>query len=1368
MTMDQQQARELVRQTFEADFNREQFAKFIRELCKSADFSKATGILSGQVITRAFQDKVRSYERIAQHTDIDGNKIDILIVNLRRDSSLERARTSLRNFAADYLNSERGFGKAGVLVAYAAKDEKDYFADTEWRFSYATLEKELAPDESGKFKEKTTRQLPARRYSFLVGANEQTHTAQTQFIGLLRSQSAPTLKQIEEAFSVEKVTVDFYKDYEKLFKRTSQEIKALRAKNDKLDAHLRECCIEDADFAKKLLGQIVFLYFLQRKGWFGIPPNGKYGEGDKRYLRRLFTDRSKIVQGYTSYDRKSTSFFNTILEPLFYQALSTPNRHNDIFPLFNAKIPFLNGGLFEAKYDYDTAFIELPDELFSNREQVSNEEDAEGILDVFDRYNFTVNEAERLEKEVAIDPEMLGHVFENLLVKEERGQSGTFYTPQIIVSYMCRQSLLEYLATHLLHDPEQQTIEQEKLTREALEKFIAYAELDTEYEEQNVSSYKDRNFSPSIRKHAKAIDDKLCDIKVCDPAIGSGAFPVGILQEIVRLRSALLPAMKKKITENKDLNDKQRKADLKKIEDSHTPYKLKLNAIENSIYGVDKEQSAVDIARLRLWLSLIVDEDDMSEDKSLPNLDYKIVQGNSLLNEFEGLELIPPDFVVKHSAQSLLPNQDRKVQLQKLQPEYFAELSRSGKDSIEAHRIFRQIESLNKQIAAEKKSGTSAQSDWLQNAATGKDEIKALAKIHQQIFQSKDKKEKDKLRRQADEIILEFINDHLTEGTTQLQQELTRTRTKLTEEIANVRQKMKADLQTPKIKSLTKTLESLESSLQQRQASQLALKNLWETNPTQATLDLTEIDEANFTTSKPKDFTLWELQFVEMFFDAEGEARANGGFDVLIANPPYIRSGKISREHKLAFSRRYSTFEGNTDIYVYFYEKGVDLLRNQGALTFITSNSFLNSGFGARLRNLLKHETQINQLIDFAETGIFDATVETCIVRLSKNSVTENKIQILKWDENETLESLTLNAAKHSFAIEQSNLKEESWQLEQPEILHLLEKLKTRGIPLGEYVEGKFYYGIKTGLNEAFVVSRAMRDQLIAEHPSSAEVLKPFLRGRDIKRWQAIFDDQYLIKIESSSNIEHLWSGKPDKEAEKIFAETHPAIYQRFNDPERREGLIKREDQGAYFWELRACIYWEEFEKPKIVYQDIARYFGMAWDDSGAFLANTCYFIPTDEKFLLGVLLSSTIRFWVEKMIGSDEGGFIRLFSIHVGKFPIPSAQDWQKEIIEKFVEYILFLTKTDSEKLIVNYFESILNALVYELFLPDELHAAGKEFFAPLRAEALPTLEEISGDKLSELQNIRARLSQPNHLLQQNLSALDRLESVRIIAGKA
>ncbi len=1356
--MNEQQAHDLVEKTFAADFDREQFGEFISQLLKSADFSKATGTLTGQVIHAAFQKYIRSYERLAQFTDIDGHKVDILVVNLRSDSTLERARTSLRNFAAAYLQSDRGFGKAAVLVAYAAKNEKgDYAKETEWRFSYATLEKSLVRQESGKFKEQVTRQIPARRYSFLVGTKE-TYTAQKQFLELLKSQSAPTLAEIEEAFSVEKVTEDFYKEYEKLFKRLEKEIGALRKKDKALDANLRENCVNDADFAKKLLGQIVFLYFLQRKGWFGVEPGGRYGEGDKRYLRKLFDDRHEIAKSYTSYARKSKNFFNTVLEPLFYEALANPHP-NDVFRPFNSKIPFLNGGLFEAKYDYDKVNIKLDDTLFSNRDNVKNEEDADGILDIFDRYNFTVNEAERLEKEVAIDPEMLGHVFENLLVKEERGQTGTFYTPQIIVSYMCRQSLLDYLATHLLEEA-QQTIENDVLTRATLEDFIAYAELFAEYETRNkrgedIKGYEELRFPPGIRAKAARIDEKLRDIKVCDPAIGSGAFPVGLLQEIVRLRRSL-----------QTLEGVKKRGD----------YDLKLHAIENSIYGVDKEQSAVDIARLRLWLSLIVDEENLSEDKSLPNLDYKIVQGNSLLNEFGELELIPPDFVVKHSATSLMPNEDRKAQLEKLNADYVAEARKNGTKSIEARRLARSIDDLNTQIRKEKEKAraVSSQGDLLKVEGAGKEKISELHAIHQKIFQSREKRDKDALRRKADRIVLDFINAHLDVEDGRLADLIAKTREELKEERANIRRSFKDDRMTPRIKSLAKSLEGLEARLAQRRESRLALKNLWQVRGSGAggSLDLREIADDDFTTVKAKDFMLWELQFVEMFFDGNGEARKNGGFDVVIANPPYIKGGKLLKSHKEAFARRYQTFDGNSDIYVYFYEKSVDVLRDEGSLTFITSNTFLNSGFGARLRHFLKSETRIQQIIDFAETDVFDATVETCIIKLAKTKDTANRLQILKWDELEPLENLNATLAQNSFFIKQDELQDEGWQLEQPEILRLLEKLKTRGITLSTYIEDKYHYGIKTGFNKAFVVNGDTKERLIAEHQSSAEVLKPFLRGRDIRQWRVEPQDLWLVFIPWHFPLHKDGSiSGASKLAEKKFSERYPAIYKHLSIFKPELSARNRSETGIrYEWyalQRWASDYWQEIEKPKIIYQEINRTDIYGYDTDGHYPDKTTFFIPNGSLYLLALMNSKVARFFYHTLSGVPIGGFFETRKPIIEKLPIPSVENWQKEIIEKLVDYILFLTKPDGEKLVVNYFESIINGMVYELFLPEELHAADKRFFEPLLQEKLPALADHAGGELKVIHKLFDRLSGVNHPVRNNLYFLSNLESIRIIEGK-
>jgi len=199
--------------------------------------------------------------------------------------------------------------------------------------------------------------------------------------------------------------------------------------------------VSTVDFTKKLLGQIVFLYFIQKKGWLGVAKGDKWGDGPRSFLRQL---ADKAI-------REKKCFFNDILEPLFYDTLATDRGHEAWCKTFSCRIPFLNGGLFEplAGYDWENTTISFSNSLFTNQESTPAGDSGTGILDVFDRYNFTVNEAEPLEKEVAIDPEMLGKVFENLLEENRRKGLGAFYTPREIVHYMCQESLINYLDTAL-------------------------------------------------------------------------------------------------------------------------------------------------------------------------------------------------------------------------------------------------------------------------------------------------------------------------------------------------------------------------------------------------------------------------------------------------------------------------------------------------------------------------------------------------------------------------------------------------------------------------------------------------------------------------------------------------------------------------------------------------------------------------------------------------------------------------------------------------------------------------------------------------------------------------------------------------------
>ena len=582
--MDKQTATQLIGNTFNYPFNEGRFRNFAINLLNEMDERKGFPYISGTYIRHSFINHISKYRRLGTYTDPNGEKIDVLVVQLKNEWALERSRTMLRNFTADYLKN-RG-EKDAALVAYYTTNPDD------WRFSYIRMEYKRDKTESGKYKirEDVT---PAKRYSFLVGENEPNHTAQTQLVGILANdKNNPTLNDLETAFSVDVVTKQFYNDYRAHFEKLWNELNDIVEKDPKIAKEFKSKNIDTANFAKKLMGQIVFLYFLQKKGWLGVgkDENGNFkewGTGPKNFLRRLFDKE------FTNYG----NFFNDVLEPLFYEALAT-ERTNDIFTRFNCKIPFLNGGLFEPINDYNWAEtdIRIDNDLIGN------------VFKTFDQYNFTVREDEPLEKEVAIDPEMLGKVFENLLPENLRKGKGAYYTPRTIVHYMCQESLINYLDTECEPVPK---CDIETLIREGdiiLELETAIHEEGKKYQSVLMDTIKD---------NAQALDDALANIKVCDPAVGSGAFPVGMLNEIVKARKVL-------------------ELYLEKEENTYT---LKRHCIQESIYGVDIDSGAIDIAKLRLWLSLVVDEYDYSHIQALPNLDYKIMQGNSLIEEFHGISL---------------------------------------------------------------------------------------------------------------------------------------------------------------------------------------------------------------------------------------------------------------------------------------------------------------------------------------------------------------------------------------------------------------------------------------------------------------------------------------------------------------------------------------------------------------------------------------------------------------------------------------------------------------------------------------------------------------------------------------------------------
>jgi methylase of polypeptide subunit release factors len=1187
--MNPELARKTIVETFRQKFDDARFLYFIRNLVNVLDESKKQ---TWTLKKAAFEDFVNHFTRLGTYTDPDGEKMDVLVINLRKNTTLSRGRVTLRNFVADYLATGHGKGKAGVIAAFVSPQEDD------WRFSFVKLDYTFEKTELGLVAERI-QLTPARRYSYLVGKNENCHTAQKQFLALLEAdQVNPSVAQLEAAFSVEKVTKEFYEQYKELFEKTRDAMAAFLDSAPAIKNHFDERGIECDDFAKKLLGQIVFLYFLQKKGWFGVERGKPWGSGRKDFIRHLFNNRADYAH-IPGQRKRLANFFNDILEPLFYEAISAPRTDDDhYYSRFDCRIPFLNGGLFEPLYGYNWVETEilLPDKLFANDER-TKDDTGTGILDVFDRYNFTVNEAEPLEKEVAVDPEMLGLVFENLLPENIRHSSGTYYTPRVIVHYMCQQALLHYLTARAADIPQADLV-----------LFLRLAERFTDFQAKETKKHADKRLPESISRNAKRLDELLATITVCDLAIGSGAFAVGMMHEIVRARMAL--AAVEGMPEQ-------------------TSYQLKRHAIQHSLYGVDLDPGAVEIAKLRLWLSMVVDEDNITDIQPLPNLDYKIMQGNSLLEEFDGVRLLDDKLLQP-------PNEARDSEIAGLKSrisslsQEFVRLHGEGKKSAAAKLDAEQeIKRLKKQLAAlvnPDEAKTDGQGEL--NQQTSWASLKRIQELHEKFFDEDSRMEKDKLRRELDALEWNFMEATLRE--------------------------------------------------QGREAA------------------IAELKRASATHRKP--FFLWRLHFAEVF-------QQHGGFDVVIANPPYVRHEEI-KEFKPALKRTFECFTGTADLFVYFYERGVKLLRPGGAIALITSNKYYRAGYGEKLRGFLPRELTLHQLIDFGDAPVFEAIAYASILTGVRSApASDASVLGYTWEKDVAFDRIAQIVAERSQQIRQDELKSDGWRLESPGVLRLLEKLRRVGKPLREFVGARVSRGLTTGLNEAFVVDRTTRDRLIREHKSSVEILKPYMRGKDIDRWRAEFADQFVVKIESSENKDHPWSGKSKKEAEEIFAKTYPAIYSHFEN--LRKELIKRDDQGNYFWEQRSCKYWQEFEKPKIVSTKISIRPTFALDLERRYLGNTTYFFPSAAAghFLLGLLNSNLFFTYAKKVFVEKQGGWFEVQPDGLEAFPIPVVPSEKQKPVERLVEQILSAKQRDAGA-DVSALEREIDVLVYALYAltPDEI----------------------------------------------------------------
>jgi hypothetical protein len=925
-------------------------------------------------------------------------------------------------------------------VAYYADDTDD------WRLSFVQMEyRTVVDEESGDVK--AEEELTPVRYTFLVGANEPTHTPKRQFVPLLQSDELrfpPTLGDLKDAFDIEVVTDAFFEEYRSHYKTLTGQVKTALEADDAARAEFEDKGVTAAAFAEKLLGQLVFLYFLQKKGWLGVQRGDDWGEGPGDFLRQLYEGE------YVAYD----NFYQDLLEPLFYDALATDRGSGNYFGRLNCRIPFLNGGLFQPIHGVNRARVRLPlpNGTFGD------------IFDTFDRYNFTVREDEPLEKEVAVDPEMLGKVFEKMLDADQRKEKGAFYTPRDIVHYMCQQSLIDHLDTELnvretpLRQPEGQqgdafdsgTAPQgvlagedynPKVKRAHLEALVRggtnWIEHDTRVQESEATNgkYADHEAPQPIRRHAEAIDQVLASMKICDPAVGSGAFPVGMMQEVVQARRVLDTYID---------DDTDRSA-----------YALKRHAIQNTIHGVDIEPRAIDIARLRLWLSLVVDEEDFAQIRPLPNLRYKIVQGDALQQ------------MERH-----VFNNEKEDRLHRLMVTYVDTAHPSEKERLQAK-----------------------------------------------------------------------IDDLLGEG---------------------------------------------------------------------------EFD--------------FRLYFGTVFEE-------QGGFDVVIGNPPYVRQeahSTLSKEEK----KQFETYYGTADLYVYFIERGMQLLRERGVFCYIVNNKWMRAKYGEPIRKWLK-KRDLQEIVDFGDLPVFaNTSVYPCIIRVLEGEPSESLAGVTVKNLDDDLRS---HAKKEAFKILRRSLHGEGWSLIPEEIQHVVDQIDDVGKRLADYTDRDLNRGIVTGCNDAFVIGPETRRRLIEEDGKSEEVIKPFLRGRNVERYEKPSSDDYVIFTRRGISIDEYPAVKNYLSSFKKDLSPKPDDWPSDEDwPGRKP--------GNYEWyEIQDTIaYWEDFEEPKILYPDLSKEGDFTLDFEGYYTANTIYILPGPNKYLVGLLNSSLMTFFCENNFAVYRGGYLRFYSQYV------------------------------------------------------------------------------------------------------------------------
>ena len=947
-------------------------------------------------------------------------------------------------------------------------------------------------------------QMSPKRYTYLFGeSNNLYNTPVSRFLFL--KEKGISFENIKNAFSVEALTKQFYNELFEWYQWAISEESGVYFPNN--------TAIEDDDRENidtkiiRLITRLMFVWFIKQKD---LVPN--------KLFEASFI--STILKDFDPESESSGNYYNAILQNLFFATLNraiedeegkhrgfaklaskdvkTLYRYEEMFSISEDEviklfsgIPFLNGGLFECldktktidgvqkAYNFDGFSRndkKFADGRYRNRAFIPNSlffKQDKGLFSILSRYNFTIEENTPNEQQVALDPELLGKVFENLLgaynpeTKETaRNQSGSFYTPREIVNYMVDESIISYLG---------------------------------ESDEVREMLSPDYQYDPAKRDQYKNITEKLKSIKILDPACGSGAFPMGLLNRIVDLIIKLNP-----------------KTDV---------YSLKLQIIENCIYGVDIQSIAVQISKLRFFISLICDcEKDENKPNfgipTLPNLETKFVCANSLIDK------------KSEEAQGNL-FEDPRIQ--------------ETKD--------------------------------------------ALIRLREEHFMAKSASQKRRLREKDDEL-----------------------------------------------RSTLATLLADNDLASREDAEQMAKWNPYDQNA-----------------SSP-------------FFSAEWMFNVKEGFDIIIGNPPYIQLQNNGGElNKLYAPCGFQSFASTGDIYCLFYERGWQLLKENGHLCFITSNKWMRAGYGEKLRTFFANNTDPKLMIDFGGVKIFEsATVDTNILLYEKSKNTHHTLCAVTNKQNkDSINNLSVFVQQQGTFCDFSG--GDSWVILSPIEQSIKRKIESVGTPLKDW-DINIYRGVLTGCNEAFIISTEKRNEILAncksedERKRTEELIRPILRGRDIKRYGYEWANLWLIWIpwHFPLHLDNSIQGASVK-AEKAFETQYPAVYDHLLKYKNQLSARNKAETGIrYEWyalQRWGANYWEEFFKPKICWASVGQT-SYSLIPPGYLLLDTNYFFAIDSPYYLQILLNSKIVTWwintEDTPIGS--GGAYRHYKYNLQKLPLPKV----------------------------------------------------------------------------------------------------------------